>query len=155
MWLSVFMDAVVAVLLGVTIFYCFMVDRRLRALRSGKDELKVVIEALGTSTDRAQESVLMLKNSGNAIEEQLDTRIRDARALSDELSLMIEAGNNLADRLEGSRPGARKPEKDVTHIGLAAANEGQRATQSNADDREYETRSPLENELLNALRQAR
>lgn len=155
MWLSVFMDAVVVVLLGVTIFYCFMVDRRLRALRSGKDELKVVIEALGTSTDRAQESVVMLKNSGDAIEEQLGTRVRDARALSDELSLMIEAGNNLADRLEGSRPSARKSEEDISHIGLASVNVGQGAAKGGSGDREYETRSPLENELLNALRQAR
>ncbi|MBL4864552.1 MAG: hypothetical protein JKY63_06665 [Rhodobiaceae bacterium] len=40
------LDALVAILLAATIFYCAMLDRRLKALRSGQDGFKAIIDQL-------------------------------------------------------------------------------------------------------------
>lgn len=103
MWISLIFDGIIAVLLGVTIFYCTLVNRRLGALRSGKDELKQVIEDLTVATTNAQMSIAHLKEAGREVVGTLEDDVRKGRALSDELSLMVEAGNNLANRLEGGR----------------------------------------------------
>lgn len=103
MWISLIFDGIIAVLLGVTIFYCTLVNRRLGALRSSKDELKQVIEDLTVATTNAQMSIAHLKEAGREVVGVLEDDVRKGRALSDELSLMVEAGNNLANRLEGGR----------------------------------------------------
>jgi len=119
---------VIAALLGVTIFYCTLVNRRLAALRSGKDELKKVVEDLTVATTSAQMNIERLKEAGKEVVFTLEDDVRKGRALSDELSLMIEAGNNLANRLEGGREraaGAPKVRSDndgiQAHIGSADA----------------------------------
>lgn len=163
MWISLVLDGIVAVLLGVTIFYCFHLDRRLRTLRSGKDELKQIVLGLTDATLRAQQSVAELKQSGQDVAEGLTERVVGARALRDELELMIEAGNNLANRLEASRPGARvgSGSNDIgagPSIGLAVSNEQDWSRDTEEDtgtDNRVLNESALENELLKALRQAR
>ena len=109
MWISLLLDGVIALLLGVTIFYCTLVNRRLAALRSGKDELKQVIEDLTVATTNAQMSISHLKEAGREVASTLEDDVRKGRSLSDELALMVEAGNNLANRLEGGR------ERAATH----------------------------------------
>ena len=100
------LEALVAVLLVVTVVYCAVLDRRLRALRSGQDGLKSIIEGLDGATRRAQTSIGELRAAAEATGMNLSGHVAKARALADELQIMIEAGNVLADRLEGSRPGA-------------------------------------------------
>lgn len=133
MQIGLIVDGLVAILLIVTIFYCLLLDRRLRALRSGQDGLKSVIAELDVATARAERAIGQLSALGSRETQGLEKAMRDARTLSDELSLMVEAGNNLADRLEGKRPRLVRP-------GDKAAQEG----------------APVqENPLLKALREAR
>lgn len=96
-------EGLVVILLMVTVFYCISLEAKLRALRSGKDELKGVIEALAKSTENAQASVYHLKAAGAQTATDLEKKISDARKLADELELMIGSGNALADRMEGVR----------------------------------------------------
>lgn len=158
MILPMLIDVVVVGLLAVTIYYCFRVDTRLRALRSGKDELKQVIGALNDCTLRAQQSIEQLRAAGAETSEQLEARVRHGRELADELDLMMQAGNNLADRLEASRPGASQPVKESNPLELAVSNEGKTAEAPGFEGAEGKAESiseGLENELLKALRQAR
>ena len=97
-------EMVVAALLVVTIVFCFVLDRRLRALRSGQDGLKQVISALDSATHRAQDSISNLARLGEAADSNLKETISEARRLSDELGLMIESANRIADRLEDTTP---------------------------------------------------
>jgi len=160
MWISVVADGVIAILLGVTIFYCFLVNKKLQALRSGKDELKGVIEGLSVATANAQTSIEQLKHAGRDVIGSLDQSVRDGRGLADELSLMIEAGNNLANRLEGGRradgaktsPMAEPKRGATTKLSTEAAAKSQgggKAASSVAES------GDLESELLRALRRAR
>jgi uncharacterized protein DUF6468 len=171
MSISLVADVMIALLLGVTIYYCYLVNKKLSALRSGKDELKQVIEGLTVATDNAQTSVEQLKNAGREVIGNLDLRVTDGRALADELSLMIEAGNNLANRLEGSRD--RAPKVGVTNVSVKPEQQKSKplAMQSRAGGQPplhtatapkvaanqsmEEISDGLESELLRALRRAR
>ncbi|NWG46414.1 MAG: hypothetical protein HXY25_07680 [Alphaproteobacteria bacterium] len=101
--LSLLIDCLVAVLLVVTIVYCALLDRRLRALRSGQDGLRAVITELDAATAKAERAISSLARLGETEGSALGGTLAKARSLADELSLMIESGNSLATRLEGVR----------------------------------------------------
>ena len=103
--LSFAINICVALLLCVTIIYCYRLDRRLSALRSGQDGLKDVIAGLDRATERAQYSLAELKNTGVASENVLQAAITHAESLADELRLMVQSADRVADRLAQSRPG--------------------------------------------------
>ncbi len=96
-------EGLVVLLLLVTVFYCISLEGKLRALRSGKDELKGIIAALNKATENAQSSVYHLKAAGAQTATDLDGLVTEGRKLSDELELMIGSGKLLADRLEEVR----------------------------------------------------
>ncbi len=131
-------EGLVVVLLMVTVFYCISLERKLRALRSGKDELKAIIDKLNKATENAQASVYHLKAAGAQTANDLTGLVASARTISDELELMIGSGKNLADRLED----VRRPSADgagVDRIGEQAGG-----------------RQPLQEEdLIKSLREAR
>lgn len=95
----------VAVLLMATIGYCFVLDRRLRALRDGESALRQIIMSLERATSRAQSAIADLRASADTTSQELARDLKRARALADELALMVEAGDHIADRL-GALAGA-------------------------------------------------
>lgn len=103
--LSLIVEIVVAGLLLVTAGYCFVLDRKLTALRSGQDGLRDVISSLDAAAQQAQASILHLKATGQKAGAELERSIAHARRLSDELSVMVEAGDRIASRLEGAVDG--------------------------------------------------
>jgi hypothetical protein len=107
--LGLLTDTAVAALLGVTIVYCFRLDRRLAALRSGQDGLKDVIAALDRATERAQGSLGELKSLGMTSQSILKSEIDKAETLIDELKLMVQSADRVADRLAQVRPASTAP----------------------------------------------
>ena len=97
------LDGLVAVLLVATIFYCALLDRRLKALRSGQDGLRHTIDQLNTATSRAEVSITQLKQMSSEFDSELAKQVRDARTVTDELSVMIASGNSIASRIGGGR----------------------------------------------------
>lgn len=141
------LEGLVAVLLLVTVGYCYVLDRQLRALRSGQDGLKAIIEGLDAATARAQASVSDLRTASNAVGNDLRDQVAKGRALADELEIMVDAGNALADRLEGTR--TAKPMRDAPRV-------VPKATVLESDDEEpVEGSKNWEESLLKALREAR
>jgi hypothetical protein len=138
------LEGLVAVLLVVTVVYCAMLDKRLKALRTGQDGLKAIIEGLDNATRRAQAGIAELRAAADAAGHNLSGQVSKARALTDELQLMVEAGNALADRLEGSRAAAGPRE---AHLRSAQAPKPQ-APRAKGPEEWEET-------LLKALREAR
>lgn len=107
MSIGLLLEALVAILLLVTVGYCFVLNRRLSALRDGRDELKGLIETLSSSVTHAQVSVHELKTLGKAADAELRQSIDKATALGDELTILVELGNNVADRIaNGPRSGS-------------------------------------------------
>jgi len=93
------LDVLVSVLLAATIFYCAVLDRKLKALRSGQDGLKQTIDQLNTATARAEVSIAQMKQVSGGLDNGLTQQMRDARSLADELSVMVASGNSLAGRI--------------------------------------------------------
>ena len=97
--LGLAVELVVGVLLIATIAYCFILDRRLRALRDGESALRQIVLSLERATSRAQGAISDLRASADVTSQELARDLKRARALADELALMVEAGDHIADRL--------------------------------------------------------
>jgi uncharacterized protein DUF6468 len=122
------LDGLVAVLLAATIFFCALLDRRLKALRSGQDGMKAIIDQLNTATARAEVSIGQLKQASGEIDSGLSDQVHRARAVADELSVMVASGANLANRLDDERPSrsTSRPEDSFERkVVPLAQNEGQ------------------------------
>lgn len=93
------LEAVVAVLLVVTIIYCIMLDRRIRSFKSEQINLAGLVAQLSNATDHAEVAVAGLKSTAEEADGELDSKLKKARSLSEELAFMVETGNNLAGKL--------------------------------------------------------
>jgi len=133
--LEFFLEALVAVLLMVTVGYCWQLNRRLSFLRGAQGELGRLLEEFGRATRSAESAIQELRRAGGESGQQLEERVRQARALCDELSVMTQAGNGLAERLERGADGRRASDDEPA--------------------RPRAVRSESERELIAALRQAR
>lgn len=104
------LEAVVAVLLVVTIAYCIMLDRRIRAFKSEQVNLAGLVAELSDATSNAQLAVAGLKNTADEADGELDGKLKKARSLSEELAFMVETGNSLAGKLaDPARRGGSEP----------------------------------------------
>lgn len=136
--LEIWLEALVAVLLAVTVVYCYVLNRRLASLRGGQDEMMALMDQFTDATRNAEASVSDLKAASQDVGADLSKKIEAARALSDELAVMTQSGDDLAGRLEraiSTRPG-----------GGDTGGEQRRAEGP---------RSESERELLEALKRAR
>jgi len=109
------LDILVSALLVATIFYCAVLDRKLKALRSGQDGLKQTIDQLNTATARAEVSITQMKQVSGGLDNGLTQQMRDARSLADELSVMVASGNSLAGRI--GRGGQSAPMEPSASLG--------------------------------------
>lgn len=98
--LSVWADAVVALLLVATIGYSVVLNRRLAGVRADRDKFESVIRDLGAASQRAETAVATLRSSADDLGRRLDKKIDEGRALSDDLAYMVERGGSIADKLE-------------------------------------------------------
>lgn len=101
------LEGMVAVLLAVTIVYCFRLNRRLAALRHGQSELHAIVLALNEATGNARAGIEQLRRSSITLSDDLSEKTRAGRALADELGMIVETGNSLADRLADGSTGKR------------------------------------------------
>ena len=138
------LEGIVAILLVLTVGYCFVLDRRLQALRSGREELQKAVEDLNASIGRAQTTILDLKANAGDTARILEDRITKAQGLADELSLMVQSGNSIAERL-ADRPNSAKTKSNKDQNARPVDRGGEKASD----------RNPAEAGLLKALRQVR
>ena len=87
-------------LLAATLCYCVVLDRRLKAVRAGQQDMKSSIGDLNASLATAGASLRALQANAGTIGEALDKRIASARAAIDELSLVAASGERIAQRME-------------------------------------------------------
>lgn len=108
------LESLVAVLLMVTIGYCFILNRRLAALRHGQNQMHATVLNLDKATEKARSSVEQMRVSSMSISDDLSQKLKAGRAIADELGMIVESGNSLADRLSGavttSRAAHQKPD---------------------------------------------
>lgn len=148
---SLFLDAVVAVLLVFTIGYAVLLNRRLSALRGDKSELAKLAASFHDSTVKAEDSIGRLKISAEGLQEDL---IR-AQALREDLSYLIERSESEADRLEKTVRDARENKPNPRTLSGAAGGVARVVRDfPTIESGRREPRSEAERELLKALKAA-
>lgn len=160
------LDGLVVVLLGATIFFCVILDRRLKAMRSGQDGLKAIIDQLNTATARAELSIGQLKQVSGDMDAGLNERVRQAQSVMDELSVMVGSGQNLASRLDEGRLGrghlvddgprvVLQEDRKIVPLDDRASLQGKRVSAQPPGKPAERLESGINRSLLDALKKAR
>ncbi len=102
MMLSLYGDAIVAVLLIVTIGYAAVLNRRLGVLRSDRARFEELMQSLTAAAQRAEAGVAALKSAAEDGGRRLEKKIEQAQRLYDDIGYLAERGGAIADRLEGT-----------------------------------------------------
>jgi hypothetical protein len=97
--LGFFIEALVAVLLVVTISYCVTLNKRLQRLKADEQTLKLTISELITATEIAERAVAGLKLTVQECDADLGQRLKTGAALSATLMRQVAAGEQVIDKL--------------------------------------------------------
>jgi len=102
-------EALVAVLLVVTIGYCMLLNKRLLRLKADEQSLKATIGELITATEIAERAIGGLKHTVHDVNENLGDQIAAATDLSERLMHQLAEGDALLGRLSRIAVAARSP----------------------------------------------
>lgn len=111
-FLGIAIEALVAVLLAVTIGYCVLVNRKLVHLRSDQSELKTIVRDLHMATNQAEQAISGLRQGASIAEESLVRQIDHVRGLDAQLSASINRGEALLTKFAAMprmQPGRGQP----------------------------------------------
>jgi hypothetical protein len=107
-------DGLLVLLLGATIAYAVVLNRKLSLLRATKDDMARMLAEFAETTAQAEASVRELRERAAASGDGLSAVVADAGAklqkagvLKDDLAFLVEKGEALADRLERGLEGGR------------------------------------------------
>lgn len=144
-------DGALIILLVVAIFACFIVYRRLEAVRKGQSEMALLVEDLNRAVGDAQTGIQTLKYTATEVESGLGSSIKEARSLRDELSIISEAANNLADRIERGVSESR-----ARDAGTGSELDGSGSSKTADPDKPSQAPSgKKQKDLMSALKEAR
>ncbi len=105
--LALVIDGTMALLLVITIGYCWKLNKRIRILQDSKSELADIIRQFDESTTRASHSINEIYEASQRIADNIQHKLDKANYLADDLQFMIEKGSKVADKMEGGLATAR------------------------------------------------
>ncbi|GAB4533863.1 MAG: DUF6468 domain-containing protein [Roseibium sp.] len=105
--LGMIIEALVAVLLLITIGYCWMLNRRLQRLRADEQVLRATISELMTATEIAERAILGLKTTAAEADKTLGSRLKQAETMSHTLAEHIGEGEKVFTRISQIADAAR------------------------------------------------
>ena len=111
--LGLAIESLVAVLLMLTIGYCWLLNKRLQRLKADEHSLKAVIAELITATEIAERAIGGLKHAVRDVNENLGNRLDAATQMSAQLKSQLAEGDHVVRRLSkialAARPSAPAP----------------------------------------------
>jgi len=113
--LSIGLDVVITVLLGVLIFYAMVLNQRLKTVRESRVELEKLSQQFVDATNAAEASVTNLKVLADQAGKDLEMKVGKAQTLNDDLSFLVQRADDLAEQLADGISGSRskaKPAKE-------------------------------------------
>ncbi|GAA0773465.1 chemotaxis protein [Roseibium denhamense] len=108
--LGMMIEGLVAVLLLITIGYCWMLNRRLQRLRADEQVLRATISELMTATEIAERAILGLKTTAADANKTLGNRLKEAETMSSTLAEQIGEGDRVFTRISQIAEAARSAE---------------------------------------------
>lgn len=98
--LSIILDVLVLIGLGITIFYCVKLSKSLNTFRSARQDFGNVMRDLSNSIDEAYRAVDNLKVISRDSGQNLQKIINESRTIARELEVMNKSLSELASGLE-------------------------------------------------------
>lgn len=108
-------NILMALLLGATIFYCWLLNKRIQVLQDSKGELAKLLNRFDHSTLKAAETIHTLQLASKKIVETIQARIEKANYTMDDLNYMIDRASKAADQMEAGIAIARQKDKLAKH----------------------------------------
>ncbi|MCV0427035.1 MAG: DUF6468 domain-containing protein [Roseibium sp.] len=105
--LGMIIEGLVAVLLLITIGYCWMLNRRLQRLRADEEVLRATISELMTATEIAERAILGLKTTAAEADKTLGGRLKQAETMSQTLADQVGEGEKIFIRITQIAEAAR------------------------------------------------
>jgi hypothetical protein len=93
-------ELVVVVLLGFTVAYCIILDRKLQRLRSDEKSMRQIVIDLGLATERAERAIEGLKGALTECDTKLGERLRAAESAGADLSDSIRSADDVVERIK-------------------------------------------------------
>lgn len=97
--LGMVIELMVVGLLGVTIGYCMLLDRRLRAMRQDEQVMRRTVLELGVATERAERAIESLRHTLGDCDRTLAERLRVAERYTADLEEQIRSGDDILNRI--------------------------------------------------------
>jgi len=130
-------EGLVAVLLIVTIGYCWLLNKRLLRLKADEQSLKATIGELITVTEIAERAIGGLKLTVREVNENLGREIASASALSEQLKKQLGEGDSVLRRLSKIVAAARPAHEQPEVAAMSAAQANAAAAQAFAERRRH------------------
>ncbi len=108
--LGMIIEGLVAILLLITIGYCWQLNRRLQRLRADEEVLRATIGELMTATEIAERAILGLKTTAADVDKTLGGRLKEAETMSHTLAGQIGEGEKVFARISQIAAAARSAE---------------------------------------------
>ncbi len=103
-------ESVVAVLLALTIGYCFVLNQRLKLLHSDRETLREMISDLVQATNMANGAIKQLREVASEADMTLNVRLEEAERFGIELANHVSAGQSVLERITKITSAARASE---------------------------------------------
>lgn len=111
--MGMIIELMVLGLLVVTIGYCMLLDRRLRAVRQDEKIMRKTVNDLSQATERAERAIESLKTTLGDCDRTLAERLRVAERYAADLEDQIRTGDDVLNRItrivQGTAEQAAKP----------------------------------------------
>lgn len=117
---SALLDVTVALLLAATLFWCVVLNSRLRRLSVKHKELQEAIAIFDQSTRRAEQTLERIEGAGLGLGRDMEALLARGQTLATDLSIMTAAGDKVANRLESAVDDVRALGKGRFQTGEAA-----------------------------------
>jgi hypothetical protein len=92
-------EALVAILLLLTILYCARLNKQIEKLKADEKAMKASVAELVMATDRAERAIGGLRLTANEAEDTLGVRLREAEAYCKAMAQSLQSGEDLLSRL--------------------------------------------------------
>ena len=152
------LELVLTVLLTLTLFHAFRLEKALGLLRKDRAALEAMISGFNDSSRQAESGIDRLKAVADGAGRQIARHVDQAKALKNDLVFLSDRGEKLADQLDSLVRQAR-PAAEQSSASFSPPTRGAPALhavpQAAFSEGETRVRSHAEKELLRALRMAR
>lgn len=122
--IALVIESLVAVLLVLTIGYCWLLNKRLLKLRSDESVLRATIAELVTATDIAGRAISGLKQAVHDCDTALGERLGRAEDISRHITEQTAIGEDVVRRIAllatAARPASLKPEQPTVTMSSTA-----------------------------------